>query len=145
MTHTATIAADLLGGFEALHDRIERETDLEQLVLSGIPVQAVRRLAESTDTTLTFLQEVAGIDRSTFARRVRAKARLKLDESDRIVRIARIAARAVETLGRESGLAWLHERNGALGDRIPIELLQTDIGTTQVEQVLGRIDYGVFS
>lgn len=141
----ATSIADLLGGFDVLHHRIERETELEQLVRAGIPVLAVRTLAESTATTLTSLQEVAGIDRSTFARRVRAKGRLRLDESDRIVRIARIAARAVETLGRENGLAWLHERNGALGDRVPIELLQTDIGATQVERVLARIDYGVFS
>lgn len=144
MTQAATIA-DLLGGSEVLQEEVRRETELEKLVLAGIPAQAARALALSTQTTLTYLQEVAGIDPSTFARRVRTKARLKLDESDRIVRIARIAAHAVETLGRESGLAWLRERNAALGDRIPIELLQTDVGATQVEQVLGRIDFGVFS
>lgn len=141
----ASLIAEMLGGIEVIRVDIQGDTELEQLVHSGVPAQAVRTLAEVTDTTLTSLQEVAGIDRSTFARRVRAKARLKLDESDRIVRIARIAARAIETFGRESGLAWLHERNGALGDRIPIELLQTDIGATQVERVLGRVEYGVFS
>ena len=144
MTRSRSIA-DLLGGAEVLCSQIRSEMELERLVRSGIPIQAVLALAESTDTTLKFLQEIAGINRSTFARRVRAKARLRLDESDRVVRIARIAAQTFETFGRENGLAWLHERNGALGDRSPIKLLRSDIGATQVEQVLGRLDYGVFS
>ena len=34
-------------------------------------------------------------------------------------------------------------RDGRLGERIPIELLETDVGARQVEQVLGRIEHGI--
>lgn len=137
--------ADMLGGTRVLKHRIQRDSELERAVRDGLPAQAVRTLAENTSTTLTELQEVARIDRSTFARRVRSRARLKTDESDRIVRVARIAALAIGAMGREDGLAWLHEANRALGERVPIDLLETEVGARQVEQIIGRIEHGVFS
>jgi len=137
--------AEMLGGTQVLKHRIRRDSELEQVVREGIPAQAVRSLAEKTSTTLTELQEVACIDRSTFARRARPRGKLKTDESDRIVRGARIATLAIGAMGREDGLAWLHEPNRALGERLPIKLLDTEIGARQVEQVIGRIEHGVFS
>jgi putative toxin-antitoxin system antitoxin component (TIGR02293 family) len=141
----AVAIAEMLGGMRVLKLRIHQDTELESAVRGGIPVQAVRSLAEKTATTLTELQEVMHIDRSTFARRVRTHAKLKIDESDRVVRIARIAVLAMSAMGREDGLAWLHEPNYALGERVPMELLKTEIGARQVEQVIGRIEYGIFS
>src|SRR5438477_12911438 len=144
MTQTAAIA-HMLGGTKILKQRIQRENQLERIVQEGIPAPAVRALADFTGTTLTALQAVAGIDRSTFARRDRSRTKLKADESDRIVRFARVAALAIDALGREAGLAWLQEPNDALGGRAPFELLKTDVGTRQVEQIIGRIEYGIFS
>jgi putative toxin-antitoxin system antitoxin component (TIGR02293 family) len=144
MTQAATIA-EMLGGMQVLKQRIRRDRDLEAAVRGGLPARSVRSLAEKTSTTLTQLQEVTRIDRSTFARRARSHTKLKSDESDRIVRVARIAALAIGALGREDGLAWLHEPNRALGNRIPITLLDTEVGARQVEQVLGRIEHGVVS
>ncbi|TAM72861.1 DUF2384 domain-containing protein [bacterium] len=137
--------AELLGGGQTLKQRVRRDTELERIVHEGIPAQAVRMLAENTATTLTQIQAVACIDRSTFARRARSGSRLKRDESDRIVRVARIAALAVEAMGKADGLAWLHEPNRALGERVPMELLDTDVGARRVEQVIGRIEHGVYS
>jgi len=142
MTQAALIA-EMLGGTQVLKQRIRRDVELEDAVREGLPARSLRSLAERTLTTLGQLQAVTRIDRSTFARRVRLRAKLKTDESDRVVRVARIAALAIEAMGREDGLAWLHERNRPLGERIPIELLETDVGARQVEQVLGRIEHGI--
>ncbi len=144
MTQVGLIA-EMLGGVDVLRVEVRGDQDLEEVIRTGIPAESVRTLASATATTLTALQDLAGIDRGTFARRARSKSRLKIDESDRIARFARIASRAIEVMGRGPGLAWLRARNMALGDRIPIELVRTDIGAKQVEQVLGRIEYGVFS
>jgi putative toxin-antitoxin system antitoxin component (TIGR02293 family) len=80
----------------------------------------------------------------TLARR-KQEQRLRSDESDRLFRLVRVAAQATETLGDESGKQWLHTPNRALGGQRPLELLDTDIGSRQVEEVLGRIEHGVFS
>jgi putative toxin-antitoxin system antitoxin component (TIGR02293 family) len=135
----------LMGGPKRLRKQVRRDTDLEQAVATGLPAEVVRHLADSTGATLRELQEITFIDRSTFARRIRQRARLKVDESDRIARVARVAALAMDALGRDEGLLWLREPNAALGGRIPLGMLGTDAGARQVEQVIGRIEHGVFS
>lgn len=62
-----------------------------------------------------------------------------------IFRIARVTALAVEAMGGEYALAWLYDANHALGDRVPIELLNSDEGAQQVERIIGRIEHGIFS
>ena len=135
----------LMGGRKLLRRQVRRDSDLEQVVAIGLPAEVVRHLADSTGATLRELQEITLIDRSTFSRRMKQHARLKVDESDRIARVARVAALAMDALGRDEGLRWLREPNAALGSRVPLEMLGTDAGARQVEQVIGRIEHGVFS
>jgi putative toxin-antitoxin system antitoxin component (TIGR02293 family) len=72
--------------------------------------------------------------------------RLGPAESDRLVRVARILAQASEVLGNtENASTWLQRPNRALGDESPITLLDTDLGSRQIEEVLGRIEHGVYS
>ena len=135
----------LLGGRSTLKADIRSESDLEGVIVRGLPADSVRSLAKYTMTSLSLLQDVTHIDKTTFRRRERKKARLRPDESDRVVRVARIAALAAEALGEKDGKRWLHEPNYALANRIPIEMLQTEVGTRQVEDVLLRIQHGVYS
>ena len=72
-------------------------------------------------------------------------------ESERIKeiqfnRLAHIAARAEEVFGsHEKASLWLNEPNHALGLNAPLLLLDTDEGAKRVEDVLIRIEHGVFS
>jgi putative toxin-antitoxin system antitoxin component (TIGR02293 family) len=60
--------------------------------------------------------------------------------------LARIYASAVETLGDYSKAAeWLKTPNRALRGGRPLDQLDTDPGVREVEDVLGRIAYGVYS
>jgi putative toxin-antitoxin system antitoxin component (TIGR02293 family) len=78
--------------------------------------------------------------------RRKKEERLRADESDRLFRVARIAVQATEVLGSvEKASRWLHRPNLALGDQAPLKLLDTDIGARQVEEILGRIEHGVYS
>ena len=81
----------------------------------------------------------------TIARR-KKEQRLQADESDRVLRLARISAQAMATLGSEEKAAqWLRRPNRALGNRTPLDLLDSDIGIRQVEEILGRIAHGTIS
>jgi len=58
----------------------------------------------------------------------------------------RIVERASEILGgQEEALRWLNAPNRALGGQPPTVLLETDHGLQQVEEILGRIEHGVYS
>ena len=63
--------------------------------------------------------------------------------SDRLARIDRIYALAVEVFG-DSGKAaeWLKRPSRALGKELPLRLLDTDTGTEQVERELRQIQHG---
>ena len=58
---------------------------------------------------------------------------------------ARVRAKAVDALGSEEKAdGWLRAPNRALGSRQPLAMLDTEEGTQEVSNVLGRIEYGVF-
>jgi putative toxin-antitoxin system antitoxin component (TIGR02293 family) len=60
--------------------------------------------------------------------------------------MARVYANAVELIGdEEKAVAWLNTANRAIGGERPIDLLDTDLGSRTVEDILGRIAYGVYS
>jgi putative toxin-antitoxin system antitoxin component (TIGR02293 family) len=93
-------------------------------------------------------EELAGhlaISRSTLIRR-RKSRRLDAQESDRLLRYARLYARAEAVLG-EAGAArnWLKQPARALGYVPPLEFAETEAGAREVENLLGRIEHGVFS
>jgi putative toxin-antitoxin system antitoxin component (TIGR02293 family) len=61
-------------------------------------------------------------------------------------RTAQVVQIANETFGDpEKAELWLRRPNRALGGRTPIDLLETESGAEAVEQVLGRLAYGLFS
>lgn len=58
---------------------------------------------------------------------------------------ARVRAKAVDALGTdEKADGWLRAPNRALGGRQPLAMLDTEEGTQEVSNMLGRIEYGVF-
>lgn len=59
--------------------------------------------------------------------------------------IIEIAARAMEVFGtREKALRWLNSPVGSLGGQTPLSLLNTPEGITQVQDILGRVEHGVW-
>jgi putative toxin-antitoxin system antitoxin component (TIGR02293 family) len=134
---------DLLGGEEVISQVMGAESDLDDLVRMGLPCEAVRHLAKGVGVSLAVLQAIVGINRIR-ARGLRLKRHLSFDESYALIRVARIAALAVEAMGEE-GIVWLHESNLALDLRKPFALLDTETGARRVEQIIGRIEHGIFS
>jgi putative toxin-antitoxin system antitoxin component (TIGR02293 family) len=67
------------------------------------------------------------------------------DESDRLVRLARIAAFAEETHGNPVRASRWRAPNSALAASVaPIHWLDTDVGAKEVEELLIRIAHGVY-
>ena len=66
--------------------------------------------------------------------------------SDRLFRVARIGALAIEVLEDEArAVSWLKRPQIGPGGRTPLELLTTDVGRDQVEKLLLRIEHGVYA
>lgn len=57
-----------------------------------------------------------------------------------------LMAHALETFGdSQKAKSWLATPNRALGSRRPIDLIGSEEGCQQVDEILGRIDHGIYS
>jgi len=74
------------------------------------------------------------------------QGRLSLDESERLLALAKIVALATETLGSEAkAIHWLKSPVPALGGRSPLACAETQVGLREVEDLLTRIQDVVYS
>ena len=68
---------------------------------------------------------------------------MTVEESDRLVRLARLQAVAADVLG-DAGKAdrWLRARLSILDGKCPLDVGKTEAGARVVEQMLAKIDWG---
>jgi putative toxin-antitoxin system antitoxin component (TIGR02293 family) len=142
-THTVQ---DVLGGEIVLGRQMRKGGALAELVREGLPVKALFLLAERMNLRQVEISEKIGIPQRTLTRRLAQHSRLTAAESDRAVRLAQVYSTAAETLGDgDKAAEWLKTPNRALRGGRPLDQLDTDPGVREVENVLGRIAYGVYS
>ena len=124
---------------------VRNAEDLKKWIREGLPFTSLEAVMEQFGLKREEVSWALDLPLRTLARR-KQERRLSPGESDRLVRMVRIAVQAAEVLGgREQASRWLHAPNRALGGQTPLELLDTDLGSRQVEDVLGRIEHGVYS
>ena len=111
----------------------------------GLPVQELIDLGTSLKVPMEKLVPRLGMSKATLHRR-KAAGRLDPAESDRVVRFARLMGKAVEVLESEDNARqWLTSPQFGLGGAVPLDYADTEVGAREVEDLLGRIEYGVYS
>ncbi len=112
----------------------------------GLSYAAFERLKRRLKVSSQELADAALITHRTLARRKKA-GRMQPDESDRLVRLARVFSRAIELFegDSEGAQAWMMRPNRAFGEVSPFEMVRTDVGAREVENLIGRIEHGVIS
>jgi putative toxin-antitoxin system antitoxin component (TIGR02293 family) len=114
-------------------------------VRQGLPFEefaALRQMLGINEERLAALLEMS---RATLHRRKKS-GHLERPESDRLLRFARLWARATHALGGvENARSWLLEPAIAFQGECPLDFADTELGAREVEAVLGRLEHGVFS
>jgi putative toxin-antitoxin system antitoxin component (TIGR02293 family) len=114
-------------------------------VKKGLPVSSFERLQKNLDVSTGVLASITHIAPRTLARR-RKEGTLEASESQRVLRIGLLLDRATMVLGGvERARQWLKSPTKALGEKTPLEYADTEPGAKEVENLLGRIEHGVFS
>jgi hypothetical protein len=165
----ATQVADLLGGERVLGTIGRSNLEVAHATLEGLPAQTALELAEQfvtggaskprpqrrgatpspaqsarvTPETLAVMGSLRVLDSAPSSG---AAGRLTPIQSDAVFRIASALAKAIDVLGnKKKGVHWLQSPNRALGSEVPLKLLDTSAGSHEVEALLDRIEYGVYS
>ena len=119
---------------------------LLKLVSRGFTWKTFERFARNSGLRIEQVGEMIAIPARTLARR-KSEGRLSAEESDRLLRAARVYSRALELFDGDAPAAteWMTTLNTALGGAAPITYARTELGAEEVESVIGRIEHGVFS
>lgn len=113
---------------------------------TGLPVSELDALQQSLQIPMEKLADLLGISRSTLHRRRKSGLPLDTDQSDRIVRYARLMNRAIEVLeSKDQARLWLSTPQTALGGAVPLDFAETEVGGREVEDLLGRIEHSVYA
>ena len=135
----------MLGGERILGRKVSSTADLIPILRSGLKYRSLEAIIHKLDISTDDVLKSLGLPVRTMARRKDEK-HLTADESDRFYRLARIVTHAEDVFSDMNKVRrWLAHTNRALGGATPLSLLGTDEGARQVDNILGRIEYGVFS
>jgi putative toxin-antitoxin system antitoxin component (TIGR02293 family) len=118
--------------------------DLAAEVVRGLPVEVLDRLCvrlAPEDSSCRYRI----VPKATLARRQRTPGqRLSPEESDRVARLARLWAFALDVWGSEAAARrFFAEPHPLLGERVPRDVaIQTEVGARAVEDILGKLKFG---
>ena len=125
--------------------KAKHPTELIRKIQKGLRFSELETLQNSIGMPFEQLAAKLCISRSTLQRR-KAAGRLSPDESDKVLRFARLLEHATDVFGDvDKGRAWLKHPQYGLGGAVPLDYAETEIGAREVDNLLGRIDYGVYS
>jgi putative toxin-antitoxin system antitoxin component (TIGR02293 family) len=117
--------------------------ELLRSIEGGLSARTFDHFVDHTGLSPERAAEFADISRQTLSQR-RQDGRFTRDESDRLVRAARVFGGALGLFGgdRDTATAWLVSGQPALGGSVPIELARTDLGAREVEAALRKLTPG---
>jgi putative toxin-antitoxin system antitoxin component (TIGR02293 family) len=120
--------------------------ELISQVERGFSFKSLRQLESHSGMPVSVIASIIGIPERTLARRKTA-GRLTSEESERLLRISTVFEKAVELFEGDAAAAvkWLTTSQKALGYHPPMTYSRTELGAREVENLIGRLEHGVFS
>jgi putative toxin-antitoxin system antitoxin component (TIGR02293 family) len=120
--------------------------ELIRQVKRGLSFKALRVFASNSGIPISVITSIVGIPGRTLARR-KAAGKLTTDESERLLRVASVFDKTVELFEGDvmSAVKWLTTSRKALDNQAPLTYCRTELGAREVENLVGRLEHGVFS
>jgi len=123
-------------GVAAIIDELQR----------GLPYQRLTLFEKRSGLPLETISHVIRVPKRTLARR-KASGHLAPDESERLHRLSTLFEKAVHLFAGdyERAKRWFESPMKALGQVTPLEMAGTEVGARAVEDLIGRLEHGVFT
>jgi len=124
-----------------------RAGDAVAHVKAGLPVAEFDALRGLLGLSVEALADKIDISIATLSRRRHSGRPLDAGRSDRLLRFARLFRLAVELHdgNEEAARAWLRKPARALDGKTPLDHADTEAGAREVENLIGRLEHGVYT
>ncbi|MCU0403800.1 MAG: DUF2384 domain-containing protein [Chitinophagaceae bacterium] len=122
---------------------VPTDFDLVSLIRKGLRKKALDAMMAHLDITATDMARILHTSDRTM-RRYTDNTVLNPEQSERLLELARLFAHGLNVFGSRSRLRrWMNGPVQSLGGQKPIDLLDTSVGVNLVDDILGRIEYGI--
>ena len=137
-----------MGGRQIFKKSITSKLDVHEVILKGIPGGALIFMVKHIKTMKPAdVVQAVGVSIRTVQRRTGSPQKpLSQEQSGRAWKFAEVLTTATDVFGSQAEAEkWLSTPAMALNQRRPVDLLSSPAGVEMVEQLLGRLEYGVYT
>jgi len=151
MLHTDHVKATAARARTLIQDHAKgrrlRAGEAAARIKAGLPLSEFDALRALLGLTVEDLARRIGISIATLSRRRQSGGRLDAGHSDRLLRFARLFRLATELYDgdEEAAREWLSKPARALDGETPLDRAETEAGAREVETLIGRVEYGVYT
>lgn len=126
--------------------KIESPFDFIHIASKGVNANIINNFRIYFNITKDTTAHMLNISEPTLYRWIKANKNLERNYSVKLFEIADLFLYGSELFGnKDSFFKWLNLPNTALGGMEPQELIEIPGGISKVKDILGRIEYGVYS
>lgn len=136
---------DILGR-EHINAEVESPYDFITLASKGISAQVISNFRKYFNIPRDQTAEMLNVSAPTIYRWIRENKKLERNYSIQLFELADLFLYGTEVFQKyDDFFKWLKLPNTALGGLEPQNLLDIPVGVSKVRDLLGRIEYGVYS
>jgi putative toxin-antitoxin system antitoxin component (TIGR02293 family) len=135
----------ILGGNKNVKKSLTGEFDLIDLSRAGIKKSTLKSLADYLGINMEVMSELL---HSSYRNIQRKDEDQLLDtlKTEKVLELAAFAQRGIEVIGDKQSFAeWLQSPLVSLGNKTPLNFLDTSFGIQMLTKLLGRLEQGVYS
>ncbi|MFT5858942.1 MAG: putative toxin-antitoxin system antitoxin component (TIGR02293 family) [Flavobacteriaceae bacterium] len=133
-------------GKRYVKSKVESPFDFIHIASNGINANVIKNFRRYFNLSLEATADMLNISEPTIYRWTRANKSLERNFSVRLFEITDLFLYGSDVFGdKENFFKWLNLPNTSLGGMEPQELVDIPGGVSKVKDVLGRIEYGVYS
>ncbi|WP_295751388.1 antitoxin Xre/MbcA/ParS toxin-binding domain-containing protein [Undibacterium sp.] len=120
-----------------------RGFDAVQLIREGFPAKILKSVSGFFGETEARILSIVRVPATTASRLEKAAAKIDSAATERVYRMGAVTRMAIEIFeDKEHAIAWMRQPNLALGNAMPLELMDTEPGAVSVRQILNAIATG---
>jgi putative toxin-antitoxin system antitoxin component (TIGR02293 family) len=135
----------ILGGNKSVPKALTNDMDLIKLSRHGVRKASLKSLARYLGITMEKMSRLLHTSHRNIQRKDEGEL-LDTLKTEKVLELAAFIKRGIDVIGSEEAFKeWLHSPILALGNRAPIDFLDTTFGIQMAVRVLGRLEQGVFS
>ncbi len=115
------------------------------LVRAGIKASLVEAFLNQEKLPIKDVLVRLNIPSSTYFAKKKNHQALDAYSTEKFIRLISVMVKAAKILGKTESKSWIYRKIPSLGNEIPIDLLDTEVGHNLVLQTLLQIEYGIYS